>query len=256
MVDWNPSRYLAFVDERTRAARDLLTQVPLECPQVIYDLGCGPGNSTGLLATRYPEASIVGIDNSPAMLVKAREACPSVRFEVGDLASWAPDREADLLFSNAALQWLPDPLAVMERLAATLSAGGVLAVQMPDNLEEPSHVLMRETAAAGPWAARLASATDVRKPIPSPRDCYTRLKPVLASLDIRHIVYHHVLDGQAAIADWFASTGLRPFLEPLGADEREAFVTDYTARLARAYPSCADGRVLFRFPRLFIVGRR
>lgn len=256
MSDWNPRQYLAFADERTRPARDLLAQVPLAAPRIVYDLGCGPGNSTGLLVARFPQAGVIGVDNSPAMLAKAAEACPAARFEEGDLARWVPHQPADLLFSNAALQWVPDHLAVMARLAATLADGGVLAVQMPDNLDEPSHVLMRETADTGPWAAKLADAAGARQPMPGPRDYYDRLKPLFASLDIWHTFYNHVLDGHAGISFWFSSTGLRPFLDPLDADEREAFVAGYTQRLARAYPPCADGRVLLRFPRLFIVGQR
>ena len=256
MTDWNPLQYLAFADERTRAASDLLARVPPGRRRTVHDLGCGPGNSTGLLIARYPEAEVTGVDSSPAMLAKAAQACPSARFVQGDLARWVPPGPTDLLHSNAALHWVPDHLGVMARLAAMLAEGGVLAVQMPDNLDEPSHALMRETAAAGPWASRLANAAGVREPIAAPQGYYDRLKPLFSSLDIWHTHYNHALDGHAGIVAWFATTGLRPFLDPLEPDERKAFIADYTRRLAEAYPLSFDGRVLLRFPRLFIVGKR
>ena len=198
-ADWNPAQYLKFADERIRPSRDLLARVPLTAPNLIYDLGCGPGNSTQVLVDAFPAAQVTGIDNSPAILARAREACPSARFEHGDVESWMPERRADLLFSNAAFQWLPDHLAVLQRLLAALAPGGVLAVQMPDNLDEPSQALMRVVAERGPWAAKLAMAATARAQLPSPLAYYDALKPHCASLDLWHTVYHHPLDGVAGI---------------------------------------------------------
>lgn len=256
VTDWNPAHYLAFADERARPARDLLAQVPLASARRAYDLGCGPGNSTALLVERFPQARVTGIDNSPAMLEAARAACPGAQFAFGDLASWQPDDLPDLLFSNAAFQWVPDHLAVLERLAGGLPEGGVLAVQMPDNLNEASHRLMRQAAQQGPWAAKLAGATAARAVLPPVAEYYARLKPFFRHLDIWHSIYIHPLAGADGIVGWLGSTGLRPFLAPLDAAEREAFAARYTALLAEAYPRQADGKVLLRFPRLFMVGTR
>lgn len=252
--DWNPALYLKFEDERTRPPRDLLAQVPLERPRRVIDLGCGPGNSTELLLARWPGAEVIGVDNSPAMIEQARGRVPGARFEPGDLATWQPPEGTDLLFGNAVFQWVPDHLAVLARLLEALPPGGVLAVQMPDNVEEPSHRLMEETAAGGPWAERAAgTARDV---LPSVGAYYDRLAPLARHVDVWHTLYNHPLEGAPAIAAWFRSTGLRPYLAELDEAERAAFLGDYTARLETAYPARVDGKVLLSFPRLFIVAVR
>ena len=253
MPGWQPAHYLQFANERNRPARDLLAQVLLTAPSAVYDLGCGPGNSTELLAKRYPAARLVGVDNSPAMIAAARKALPAVSLIEADLADWAPDAAADLLFSNAAFQWLPDHLAILCRLLRGLKPGGVLALQMPDNLEEPSHRLMRETGENGPWADKLRGAAAARAMLPSPQAYYAALKPHCSRLDIWRTVYNHPLKGAPAIVEWLRATGLRPFLAPLSVEEQTDFLADYEARLAAAYPASFDGQALLRFPRLFLV---
>ena len=158
MSDWSPAQYARFEDERTRPARDLLAQVPLAEPARIVDMGCGPGNSTELLVERWPSAAVVGLDSSPAMLAEARKRLPKARFDVADATSWVPEASTDLVFANAIYQWLPDHLTQLPRVLGALGKGGVLAVQMPDNLAEPTHELMRAVAADPRWAARLAAA--------------------------------------------------------------------------------------------------
>jgi trans-aconitate 2-methyltransferase len=254
--DWAPELYLKFADERSRPAADLLAHVTLAAPRLVYDLGCGPGNSTALLVSRYPEARVIGLDNSPAMLAKARESLPAARFEAVDLTQWMPDPAADLLFSNATFQWLPAHADVMERCLAALRPGGLLALQMPDNLNEPSHALMRQTAAQVPWSTRLTPQVTAREAVLPVAGYYNRLKPWAAAIDIWHTVYTHVLADAGAIVTFLSSTGLRPFLDPLMEDERKAFLADYRARLEEAYPAAVDGKVLLRFPRLFIIARR
>lgn len=254
MSDWTPDLYLRFDDERTRAARDLLAQVPLMAARHVYDLGCGPGNSTALLVERFPDAKVTGIDNSPAMLAAARKAVPLGGFEEGDLAVWTPAGRPEVLFSNAAFQWVPRHLDHLERLARILPAGGVLAVQMPDNLDEPSHALMRAAAEDGPWAEELRCAAAARAMLPAVEAYYARLKPIFRQLDIWHSIHNHPLDGVKGITAWLSSTGLRPFLSALDPAMRAYFIAAYEARLAEAYPAMPDGKVLLRFPRLFMVG--
>jgi trans-aconitate 2-methyltransferase len=256
MADWNAALYLTFEEERTRPARDLLAQVSLQAPKTVVDLGCGPGNSTALLSARWPEARVVGIDTSDDMLATARKRLPDVQFRKADVATFRAGEPVDLIFANAVLQWVGDHEALLPRLLAQLSPGGVLAIQMPDNLDEPSHRLMRETAAAQPWAKTLGDAAAVRVKIGSAPIYYDLLAPYAASVDVWRTTYHHPLDGAEAIVTWLRSTGLKPFLDPLSEEERTAFLAAYQARIAEAYPAGAAGKALLAFPRLFIVARR
>ncbi len=254
MADWSPSTYLKFEDERTRPARDLLAQVPLVTPGRVVDMGCGPGNSTELLVERFREAEVIGLDNSPNMLAEARQRVPGARFETADASSWVPEAGIELVFANAIYQWVPEHIAAFRRVLGGLSAGGVLAVQMPDNVGEPSHQLMRKVAAEGPWAEQLMHAA--RAPLPPVRTYYDALRPHAGRLEIWHTDYNHVLDGPEAIVEWVKATGLRPFIDPLSQADRTEFLTRYLALIAGAYPRTFDGKVLLRFPRLFIVAAK
>jgi trans-aconitate 2-methyltransferase len=250
---WAPGQYLKFEDERTRPARDLLAAVPLAEARTAVDIGCGPGNSTELLAARFPGAAITGFDNSPEMLRAARQRLPRATFIEADVATWMPSAPVDLLFANAVFQWVPDHLSVLVRLTEALAPGGVLAAQMPDNFAEPSHFLMREAAKAGPWASKLAGAEADRSEIAPPEAYYDRLRPGAAKVDLWRTVYQHPLADAAAIVAWFRSTGLRPYLNRLSPAEQGAFIAAYQTRIAAAYPVRTDGRVLLAFPRVFLV---
>lgn len=252
MADWSAQQYLKFEDQRSRPARDLAAQVPLAAARRVFDLGCGPGNSTEILRERWPDAALTGVDSSPDMLGKARVRLPGVDFVEADLATWTPPRDVDLFYSNATFQWVPDHLTVFERLLEALPAGGVLAVQMPDNGGEPSHALLRELAAEAPWRERLASATVLRDDLPPVSVYYDRLRPRCRGFDIWHTLYEHPIDGAAGIVEWFKGSRLRPYLDALQ-DRSADFLAAYQARIATAYPQQYDGKCLLRFPRLFLV---
>ena len=211
MEDWRPEDYLRFNDERLRPARDLLARIPLKGPELVYDLGCGPGNSTALLHEAYPKATVVGLDTSTAMLAKARRDLPQVQFLEADIGSWPGDPNADLLFANASFQWVPGHASVLLRLLKGLRAGGVLALQMPDNLNEHSHRLMRETALAGPWASLLRNAAGSREVIGAPNEYYNLLKPHCRSLDIWHRFGRQ--GSHALPADFPGGAGLNSFAQ-------------------------------------------
>ncbi|MGB7098982.1 MAG: trans-aconitate 2-methyltransferase [Xanthobacteraceae bacterium] len=255
MEDWNARQYLKFEDERTRPPRDLLAQVPLQRPRLVVDLGCGPGNSTELLVERFPQSEVIGLDSSPDMLRKARERLPQCKFVEADIATWTPEEHTDLLFANAALQWVPDHPRVLRRLLEALPPGGVLAVQMPDNTNEPANMLQLEVAGGGPWAAKLKTAVP-RGEMLSPDAYYDLLKPISTHFDIWHTVYNHAMADPQAIVEWFKGSSLQPYLSLLDAGMREQFLGAYTEKVAEAYHPRADGKVLLKFPRLFIVAAR
>jgi trans-aconitate 2-methyltransferase len=252
---WNPTKYLEFAGPRLQPALDLLSRVLLADPASVYDLGCGAGNVTRFLAERWPSASVTGVDGSPAMLARAREAVPTVTWEEADLGTWRPPRPADLLFSNAALHWLDDHTRLFPRLMADLAPGGVLAVQMPRNHGAPSHTEMVAAAEAGPWRERLRPLLRTR-PVAEPSFYYDVLAPHVSRLDIWETEYLHVLDGANPVVEWTRGSALRPLLDGLEEPDRSRFEAEYATRVARAYPPRSDGRTLFPFRRLFIVGNR
>jgi trans-aconitate 2-methyltransferase len=252
---WSAGQYVKFEDERSRPAAELLARVPLERPRRVIDIGCGPGNSTELLLTRYPVAEVIGLDSSPDMLAAARKRLTALAFIEADVTGWTPDPPADLLYSNATFQWVHGHRDVLQRLHATLPPGGALALQMPDNLTEPTHRLMQDVALEGPWRAKFAAPIE-REEIAPAAAYYDLLKPLAATVDIWTTIYNHPLADAAAILEWVRGTGLRPYLARLTPDEEHAYLADYLARLAQAYPLRVDGRVLLRFPRLFMVAVR
>lgn len=255
MTSWDPAQYLKFADHRLRPALDLMARIPPIAARTVYDLGCGPGTITRLLAERWPDAEVTGIDSSPAMLAKARALAPEIEFTEADLAGWAPSAPADLLFSNATLQWLGDHAALLPRLVSLVAPGGVLAVQMPRNFDAPSHVALAETVADRRWRDRLLPLLR-RSPVAAPSLYHRWLAPEAATLDIWETEYLHRLDGADPVVEWTRGTALRPFLDVLDGAERERFLAEYRQRVAAAYPTEADGTTLFPFRRLFIVACR
>ena len=254
--DWNPGLYLKFMAQRTLAARDLLARVPLDAPGFVCDLGCGPGNSSDLLARRFPDARLVGLDTSEAMLTHARALVPRAEFVRGDIAGWTPDMAPDLVFANAALHFLPDHQSLIPRLAAMLAPGGVFAAQMPSTASETSHALMRMVAAEGPWSARLLPVAKTQPVIAEVDAYYEWLRPLSSAIDLWMTTYVYAFDGAASVADFFAGSALQPFLERLTDFERCDFLDRYREGLAEAYPPQSDGAVLVPYPRLFMVAVR
>ncbi|HEX3603077.1 MAG TPA: trans-aconitate 2-methyltransferase [Steroidobacteraceae bacterium] len=256
-MSWSAKQYVAFEEERTRPVRDLLGALPPIDAHVVIDVGCGPGNSTEVLAARYPQARISGTDSSADMIAAARRRLPQIHFQVQDLQDWHDAGPFDVILANAVLQWVPHHEALLPALVEKLAPGGALAVQMPDNLEEPAHRLMREIAATGPWAAKLAQSAEARAPPAGAAWYHELLRPLCAKVDLWRTTYHHSLPGgAAAVVEWFKGSGLRPFLEPLDAAERDAYLARYTAAIACAYPPVADGSVLLPFPRVFLAAIR
>jgi trans-aconitate 2-methyltransferase len=267
-VAWSARQYVQFEDERTRPVRDLLAALPAIDARTAIDIGCGPGNSTEILAARFSGATVSGLDSSSDMIAAARERLPRLRFDIADIEPWAYGNDAtdaggatgvaappfDVILANAVLHWVPDHARLFPALAAKLAPGGALAVQMPDNLGEPAHRLMREIAADGPWAAKLTAAAAARPSMPTADRYDEILSEAGCRVDIWRTTYYHALSGGAeAVVEWFKGSGLRPFIAPLGDEEREEFLMRYRSAVARAYQPKSDGGVLLPFPRLFII---
>ncbi len=260
-ASWDPGQYLKFADHRLRPAVDLMARIPLTDPLRIYDLGCGTGNVTRMLADRWPAAAVVGIDHSPQMLKQARATPARVRWQHGDLADWKPEEAPSLLFSNAVIHWLPDHRSLIGRLWSLLPPGGCLAVQAPMSWDLPSHRLMRETLAGGGargeplGGTRLRQATESRG-LSDPDFYYDLLAADATHLDVWTTEYLHALTGTDAVLEWVTATSLRPILAGLGDADRVIFLDRYRERLRSAYPPRPDGTTLYPFLRLFFVAVR
>ena len=256
-MTWNPPLYMRFGAERTRPALELAARIPDFEVKRIVDLGCGPGNATEILTTRWPRADVTGFDSSDEMIATAQAKGLPATFAVADFETWTPDAAPDLIFSNAALHWSPDVPNIAMRLFATLASGGVLAFQIPQNFDRPSHAIPYAMAAEARWAAKLATARWF-DPAAFPQ-ALTLARPLLAAgaaLDVWTTDYLHVMGGEHPVFDWVSATALRPFLAALDGADRLAFETEAKQRYAAAYPPEPDGKTLFPFRRLFVVARR
>jgi len=254
-MTWDPKTYLSFEAERTRPAVELLAGVPSDGPANVADLGCGTGNSTALLATRWPNARIEGIDSSPDMLAEASKSIVRAQWLKADIADWTPRYTLDVIFSNAALQWIPDHDRLLPRLMSFVREGGALALQVPRNFNEPCHALIRAVAQGGRWAHKLAAVADWEN-VRSPEDYFAILEPHAVRIEIWETRYVQMLEGEDAVYRWMSGTGLRPFAAALEGAEREAFLAEYKARLGQAYPRHASGKTLYPLRRLFAVAIR
>ncbi len=255
---WDPGQYLKFSDLRLRPALELLDRIPLASPAVVYDLGCGTGQVTHLLAERWPSATVHGLDHSKEMLEHAMAGSGTVRWIEADVRDWKPDVPPDLIYSNAALHWVEAHRELFPRLVGLLKPGGCLAVQMPLSWDAPSHRLMRDTLANGGPDGRALGTEQLRRTVArnwvEDPDVYDDLLAGCTTrLDLWTTEYVHVLEGDDPVLDWVKGSGLRPILNGLDDREREVFLAEYARRLRATYPAKADGRTLYPFRRLFMV---
>jgi trans-aconitate 2-methyltransferase len=256
MPTWDPNQYLRFAEERTRPCRDLAAQIAVPSPRHVIDLGCGPGNSTQVVAERWPKAELTGLDSSPDMIEAARLSRPSQTWVVGDIANWTAqaERPCDVVFSNAALQWVPDHAALFPHLMAQIATGGALAVQVPNNIDAPAHVIARGLAVSDAWRKCFPAAGVREWHVHDSGFYYDLLAPRAARIDLWETEYLHVMPTADSIVEWYKGTGLRPFLEAISsAEDRERFIAAYLDEIRAAYPPRGDGHVLFPFRRLFLI---
>jgi trans-aconitate 2-methyltransferase len=253
---WDPGLYLRYGDERGRPFGDLLARVGATKPQVVVDLGCGPGNLTGLLSQRWPDARVLGIDSSPEMVARARSLAAGVDFAVSDVRDWSPDPDVDVVVSNAVLQWVPGHEELLLRWARQLSAGAWLAMQVPGNFNAPSHRALRAVAAEPRWQAGLAEAVAPRTVL-DPAGYARLLTGAGCEVDAWETTYLHLLPVEGAthpVLTWMEGTALRPVREVLPDGGWAEFRELLGARLADAYPVSGDV-VYLPFRRIFVVAR-
>jgi len=251
---WDPDVYMKFGGLRTRPALELATRAG-RTDGLIYDLGCGPGNSASILRSLNPAAEIVGVDSSAEMLERAAKEGPGDATWINaDLSTWRAEAPADLIFSNATYQWLDGHEALFSGLLDGLAEGGTLALQMPQNFAAPSHVLMRKIASQGPWSQKLDPILR-HDPVGAPQDYYEIFHERASEVDIWETEYAQILEGDDPVFSWVSGTALRPLLGALDAGEQQAFTELYKSALQKAYPRQSDGKTLFAFKRIFIVIR-
>jgi trans-aconitate 2-methyltransferase len=251
---WNPEVYLAFADHRGRPFFDLLSRVRAETPRRVVDLGCGPGNLTGTLRARWPHAVLEAWDGSAEMVQAARDR--GIDAQLGDVRAWSPQRDTDVVVSNAVLQWVPDHARLLVRWAAQLSPGSWIAMQVPGNFEAPSHMAVRELAATPRWAESLEDipfrAGDV---VDTPSGYAQLLTDHRCRVDAWETTYVHELTGENAVLEWITGTALTPVRSRLSEDDWQRFRRELIPLLDEAYPPRPDGRTFFRFRRIFVVAQ-
>lgn len=253
---WDPGQYLQFGNARARPFADLTSRVPADDPDLVVDLGCGPGSLTRSLAQRWPGAEVLGVDSSAEMVERAVSdgATPGLRFEVGDLREWEPDRRVDVLVSNATLQWVPGHLDLLPRLIAAVRPGGWFAFQVPGNFGEPSHTEIAALRETPRWRGRLAGVPVEQPSVEEPSTYLEALVRLGCTADVWETTYLQVLPGPDAVVAWMTGTGLRPVLGALDDAEQVEFLADYRDRVAPAYPERPYGTVL-PYRRVFAVAQ-
>ena len=249
MSNWNSDLYLKFKQQRTQPALDLVNRIRTLTPHKIVDLGCGPGNSTAVLGSAFPNAQIIGIDNSQNMIDKAKAEHPELSFKLCD--AHGLEGGYDLIFSNACLQWIPDHKELLPELMGKLNDGGTLAVQIPCNGNEPLYRIVSEVVADPKWGFQ--NTPSETNDVLSPEEYFNILSACSAAFDIWETVYYHALPSHQALIDWIKGTRLRPYLNALNEEQAALFEKEILDRAADAYAMMENGTVVLKFRRLFFA---
>lgn len=259
-MKWDPERYLQFADYRDRPFFDLATRIgagqPERDPAWVADLGCGTGALTAVLADRWPTSPVIGIDSSEDMIREAHARSGRyLSFAQGRIQDWNPLPGPGVLLSNAALQWVPGHMDLLDRWAKALEPGSWIAVQVPGNFGAPSHALMRELAASPRYAQALAGVLRGTDSVAEPGEYLELFVDAGMAADVWETSYSQVLGGPDPVLDWVRGTALRPVMQALEPDEYRAFEAEYAALLRQAYPPKSWGTVM-PFRRIFMVAHK
>lgn len=256
MTKWNAVQYEKFIRERTLPSIDLANRIGISDPREIIDIGCGPGNSTRVLAEKFPNAHITGADNSQNMIDRAKKVNTDLDFilfdAVTDFEKLKP--KYDIVFSNACIQWIPDHRTLLRNMMSILKDGGIMAVQTPMNYKEPIHIIIKETVQSGKWKDKFTSPRVFYNLTQS--EYFDLLSDIASDFSVWETVYCHRMPSHESIMEWYKGTGLRPYLEALNETDAKEFEKDIFAEVVRAYPKQANGEIIFRFPRFFFTAER
>ena len=255
MSDWNPEQYEKFIKDRTQPAIDLANKLEVKEAKRILDLGCGTGNSTKILKDRFPNARVIGADNSDEMLAKAKKTHPDIEFIHLDVGGDLGEVKGkfDIVFSNACLQWIPNHEILLPKLMSLLRRGGILAVQVPIQSEHPVHIIMNELVTSAKWKDKLLQRNYNNL---STCEYYDALSGISDDFEMWETIYCHRMPSYESIIEWYKGTGLRPYLEQLSETDAEDFVSDVYRELKNRYKIQRNGEIMFRFPRLFFIAKR
>lgn len=255
MADWNSEQYLKFKTQRTQPAIDLAARLN-GCPSKMIDLGCGPGNSTRVLKKRFPEAYVLGADNSENMIEKARKDNPDLDFAVMDISGDLSEMRGkfDVVFSNACLQWLPDHAELLPKLFGLLKEGGSLAVQIPMNYDEPIHKIIGRISESAKWSDKFPEKR-IFGTLTQP-EYFDILGDLTDDFEMWQTTYCHRMPSIESIIEWYRSTGLRTYLAALSEEDGAEFIADISAELEKEYPKQKNGEIIFRFPRFFFIAKK
>ncbi|MDR0426027.1 MAG: methyltransferase domain-containing protein [Clostridiales bacterium] len=256
MPIWNAADYLRFETERTLPSRDLCAGIPLDKPQNILDVGCGPGNSTAVLRERFKSARILGIDSSEEMIKSARKSRPELDFRLLDAGKDLDklDENYDVVFSNAVFQWIPDNKRLIKNLAALIRPGGALAVQVPYNDKAEVVKALGRTVKSPDWAVKLEFAR--KRHELTPQAYYDTLSKYFKTIRMWETAYYHILEKHEDFIDWYRGTSLRPYLQALSEQDQTRFLGGLLSEIRQKYPARKDGKILFRFTRLFFIAQK
>ena len=249
-AEWNSSQYLLFENQRNQPAIDLIRRLSGFEPDIIADLGCGPGNSTQLLRQAFPYAKIIGIDNSKNMITRAREEHEDLEFAEMDLR--ALSGKYDLLFSNACLQWVPGHETLIPELLEHLNPGGVFAAQFPMNDTEPVYQIIRDMAEEERWNFKNVEV-DYNGSL-TPHEYFNLLTRHCSSFQMWETKYYHDLKNHEALVEWVKGTRIRPFLVHLDDDGKKAYEKELLRRVKEMYTPMSNGEVIMCFNRFFMIG--
>lgn len=253
MVDWSSTQYLMFKNERTQPAIDLVNRIHIGNPKKILDIGCGPGNSTQVLAQRFPNAYILGIDKSSNMIETAKKDYPNLEFKICDVDKDLSilDNDFDVVFSNACIQWIPNHNKLLKNMIGLLKPNGILAVQIPMNYQEPIHKIIVEVSSSEKWRSEFINPRNFYNLTQS--EYFDLLSEISSEFSMWQTTYCHKLKSHKDIIEWYRGTGLRPYLDVLTDEKKTLFEQDIFDRVIKEYPKQKNGNIIFRFPRFFFI---